>query len=67
MLLLRWRNQNGIKSQTFLQQAETVRVVDIGGKPMSVTEITEGAQIMGYSTSIGRHLGRKIDANVEEW
>ena len=67
MLILRWMNQNGIKSQTFLQQAETVRVVGIGGKPMSVTEITEGAQIMGYSTLSGRHLGRKIDANVEEW
>ena len=67
MLILRWMNQNGIKSQTFLQQAETVRVVGIGGKPMSVTEITEGTQIMGYSTLSGRHLGRKIDANVEEW
>ncbi len=67
MLILRWMNQNGIKSQTFLQQAETVRVVGVDGEPMSVTEITKDAQIMGYNAFKGRHLGRKIDASVEEW
>ena len=51
----------------FLQQAETVRVIDSpSGKPKSVTEIEPGTTVYGIADAVTRHLGVPISAKSEE-
>ncbi len=51
----------------FLQQAETVRVIDSSsGKPKSVTEIEPGTTVYGIADAVTRHLGAPISAKSEE-
>ena len=51
---------------TFLQQAETVRLVSPDGEPVSVTSLKPGDVILGYTDKVGRHTGIAVNASVEE-
>lgn len=61
--------------QIFLQQAETVRLISpiaadngdgIGWKPLSVTDIEGGEDVLVREVGRGTHVGRPIDAVVTE-
>ncbi len=56
----------GKTAQVFLQQAETVRFVSTGGKSLAITELKAGDVVLVRSRSQGTHLGRAIEAKVEE-
>lgn len=51
---------------TFLQQAETVRLLRPDGEPVSVTSLKPGDTILGYRDTAGRHTGIAVSSSVEE-
>ena len=66
MLMLKWRDENNNQSQSFVQQAETVRVVDNFGEAKSVTKLLKGEHLLARIESGGRHIGKEIRTVVEE-
>lgn len=65
-LQIEWKDENNNQSGLFLQQAETVRLVDISKEPISVTHLEAGMKLLGYVGGTGRHIGIPINAEVEE-
>ena len=49
-----------------LQNAETIRLVDPDGKPISVTTLKPGDQVLGHIEKAGRHFGMKVDETLIE-
>lgn len=66
MLLFRWMDENHKEGHMFLQQAETVRAVGANGKPVSVTRLKIGDQILGCVDNGARHIGAAISSTVNE-
>ena len=66
MLMLKWRDENDNESQSFVQQAETVRVIDNSEEPKSVTKLLKGEYLFARIEHKGRHVGKKIQTIVEE-
>ena len=52
--------------QTFLQQAETVRLAGADERPIPVTSLRPGHKLLGRWVVQGTHVGRPIRAQVEE-
>lgn len=55
--------------QTFsviLQNAETIRLTQPGGNPISLVDLKEGTEVLVYRESAGRHFGAKIDETILE-
>jgi len=69
-LLLVSFEAEGAKGQVFLQQAETVRLLVEGGggevSARSVTEVRPGDRLVVRQSRRGTHVGRQIEASVEE-
>ena len=66
-LLIRFRHSDsGIIGQTFLQQAETVRLVVPNGKCLSVTSINNGDTLLARMGTTARHIGQNVLSSVEE-
>ena len=66
-LLIRFRHsESGIIGQTFLQQAETVRIVGPNGKCHSVTSINNGDTLLARMGTTARHIGQNVLSAVEE-
>jgi len=51
---------------TILQNAETIRLTDTQGDPVSVVKIKEGDEVLGYVEEAGRHFGHKINETITE-
>ena len=66
MLMLKWRDENNNENQSFVQQAETVRVMNNLGEAKSVTKLLKGEHLLARIESGGRHIGKEIRTNVEE-
>jgi 3-dehydroquinate synthase II len=66
LIQLLWSDGNGKEAHTFLQQAETVRLIEKPNTPTPITEVEIGAELIGSSNSSGRHLGLAISAEVHE-
>jgi len=49
-----------------LQNAETIRLVNKEGKPVSITELKEGDEVLAYLEEGGRHFGTKVDETIIE-
>ncbi len=49
-----------------LQNAETIRLTDPEGKPISVVQLKEGSQVVVACEETGRHFGMKIDETISE-
>ncbi len=65
MLLVRGRA--GKKEVSLiLQNAETIRLVRPGGKPLSVAALKKGDEVLAHFSSGGRHFGTKIEESIEE-
>ncbi len=65
-LTLYWDNLFDKPSSIFLQQAETVRLINSSGELISVTSIKVGDIILGWSGEGSRHIGESISSMVEE-
>ena len=59
-------NQKGQEGRVLLQNAETVRVVDARGTPVSVTALETGMRLISRSDATGRHVGQPIESEVTE-
>jgi 3-dehydroquinate synthase II len=66
MLIIKWRDENDNEAQSFVQQAETVRVVNNLGEPKSVTTLQRGEYLLARIESRGRHIGKEIQTIVDE-
>jgi 3-dehydroquinate synthase II len=51
---------------TILQNAETIRLTQPNGKPISVVELKKGSKIVAFLEEAGRHFGMKIDETITE-
>jgi 3-dehydroquinate synthase II len=49
-----------------LQNAETIRLVTPGGKPLSVTTVKLGDEVLVHIEAAGRHFGMKVDETLLE-
>lgn len=56
----------GTKIKTLLQNAETIKLVGADGKPVPVTALKEGDEVMVYFEAAARHFGIKIEETIIE-
>ena len=56
----------GTRIKTLLQNAETIKLVGSGGKPVPVTALKEGDEVMVYFEAAARHFGIKIEETIIE-
>ncbi|NPA33040.1 MAG: 3-dehydroquinate synthase II [Aquificae bacterium] len=54
------------KLSCILQNAETIRLTRPDGTPVSVSELKEGDEVLGYVEEAGRHFGMKVDETIIE-
>ncbi|ETR68458.1 MAG: 3-dehydroquinate synthase [Candidatus Magnetoglobus multicellularis str. Araruama] len=65
LLLIEGTGPNG-PVNTILQNAETIRLVDMAGKAVSVVKLKPGDTVLGMVESTGRHFGHQIDETITE-
>jgi 3-dehydroquinate synthase II len=65
MLLVEGKYENK-KLSAVLQNAETIRLTRPDGTPISVVELKEGDEVLGYVEQEGRHFGMKVDETIIE-
>lgn len=59
--------KEGVQSgQVFLQNAETIRVVNDKGEPVSVVNLKVGDKIMVRTDEAGRHFGMRVKEEIRE-
>lgn len=56
----------GTRIKTLLQNAETIKLVGADGKPMPVTALKEGDEVLVYFEAAARHFGIKIEETIIE-
>jgi 3-dehydroquinate synthase class II len=49
-----------------LQNAETIRLVDPSGKPISVVGLKEGDRVLVVTDMPGRHFGTAVEETISE-
>jgi 3-dehydroquinate synthase II len=49
-----------------LQNAETIRLTQPSGEPISVVKLAKGVKVLGYTEEGGRHFGFKISETISE-
>jgi 3-dehydroquinate synthase II len=49
-----------------LQNAETIRLVGLDGKAVSITSLKPGDKVLGHVEEAGRHFGMKVDETLIE-
>ena len=57
---------DGKRITTILQNAETIRLVQPGGKSVSVASLTPRTEVLVHREAGGRHFGMKIEETLEE-
>jgi 3-dehydroquinate synthase II len=57
---------DGRKFKTLLQNAETINLINHKGKPVSISRIKEGDQLLLYVKDIGRHFGMEVKESLIE-
>jgi 3-dehydroquinate synthase II len=65
-MLLVEAEYNGRKLSAVLQNAETIRVVGGDSSLISVVDLKEGDEILGYVEEAGRHFGMKVEETILE-
>lgn len=56
----------GTRIKTLLQNAETIKLVGSDGKPLPVTALKEGDEVLVYFEAAARHFGIKIEETIIE-
>ena len=65
-LMLVEAEYNGTNIRTLLQNAETIRLVQDNGNPLSVAELKIGDKVMVYLDKSARHFGMAIEETIIE-
>ena len=65
-LLLLEAKYEDVKVKSLVQNAETIRLVNENGEPVSVSKLESGMKVKGYIDSSARHFGMAIDENIIE-
>ena len=65
-LLLLEAEYEDVKVKSLVQNAETIRLVNENGEPVSVSKLESGMKVKGYIDSSARHFGMAIDENIIE-
>ena len=65
-LLLVEAECQGVKATTLLQNAETILLVNPKGKPVSISKLNVGDEVLAYFEEAGRHFGMKIKESIKE-
>ncbi len=65
MLLIKAKTKNA-EGTVFLQNAETIRLVTPGGKPVSVVTLRPGDRVLCRIDVAGRHFGMRITEDITE-
>lgn len=65
MILIEGKTENK-KVSAVLQNAETIRLTRPDGTPISVVELKEGDEVLGYTEEAGRHFGMKVEETITE-
>ncbi|MFH1834770.1 MAG: 3-dehydroquinate synthase II [Methanobacteriota archaeon] len=65
-LLLVEADAGGKKITTLLQNAETIMLTKKSGKPISVSKLQVGDEVLTYLEEGGRHFGMKINESIKE-
>jgi 3-dehydroquinate synthase II len=56
----------GMPISLVLQNAETIRLVDLQGKAVSVTSLKPGDKVLAHVEQSGRHFGMKVEETLVE-
>ena len=59
-------NVNDKEITTILQNAETIRLTDPSGRPVSVVALKKGDKVLAATEEGGRHFGHKIQETITE-
>jgi len=65
-LMLVEAEYEGVNVRTLLQNAETIRLVEKDGNPLSVAELKIGDKVMVYLDKSARHFGMAIEESIIE-
>ena len=65
-LVLVEAEERGQPISVILQNAETIRLVQPGGKAISLTDLEEGTEVLVCAEKGGRHFGVRIDESIIE-
>lgn len=65
-LMLVTASVGGTEINTILQNAETIRLTDPEGKPVSIVSLKPGDKVLVATEKGGRHFGMKIDETITE-
>jgi 3-dehydroquinate synthase II len=65
-LILVEADAGGCKATTLLQNAETILLVNKRGKPVSISKLKVGDEVLVYLEDAGRHFGMKIKESIKE-
>lgn len=66
MILIEAEAGGTARLSTLLQNAETIKLVAPGGKPISVAELKEGDQVLVHLEESARHFGMSIEESIIE-
>ena len=58
--------ESGQLISVILQNAETIRLTQPDGKPVSLVDLREGSEILVYREGMGRHFGVQVDETITE-
>lgn len=65
-LLLVTAEHKGKEISLILQNAETIRLTQPDGQPLSVAKLKKGSVVLGYVEEAGRHFGMKVEETISE-
>ena len=65
MMLIEAETQ-GVSITLVLQNAETIRLVNPDGQPISITSLKPGDKVLSHIEKGGRHFGMKVDETLIE-
>lgn len=65
-MVLVFAQVNGIEISIYLQNAETINLVQLDGSAISVSKLQRGDRVLVHLESGGRHFGMKIDETLIE-
>jgi 3-dehydroquinate synthase II len=65
-LVLVEAEENGESISVILQNAETIRLTQPDGRPLSLVDLREGNEVLVYREKSGRHFGVSIDETIAE-
>ncbi|HTY51589.1 MAG TPA: 3-dehydroquinate synthase II [Methanomicrobiales archaeon] len=66
LLLVEAEGAGGERASLILQNAETVRLVGVDGKPVSVAALKVGDRVLGATAEAGRHFGVAVKESIVE-